>query len=47
MASDEQLGWLSPIERFALDTIDARLAILSDANTEALSPVDAAKQARR
>lgn len=43
--SDEQLQWISPIERFARETADVSIHILADSNTRALSGVDPSRQA--
>src|SRR5688500_19543930 len=43
--SDEQLTWISPIERFTRETADVTIVILAGSNTRALSGVDPARQA--
>lgn len=43
--SDEQLAWISPVERFTRETADVTIVILADSNTRALSGVDPARQA--
>jgi aminopeptidase len=45
-ASDEQLEFVSPLDEWKLEHADARLQILSETNTKALTTVDPAKQAR-
>ncbi|HET8627772.1 MAG TPA: aminopeptidase [Thermomicrobiales bacterium] len=47
IAGDAQLEFVSPRAKLIMDTFDARLSILSDVNTKALSGADPAKQARR
>lgn len=42
--SDDQLSWISPVQRFGVERADAVLTILSDSNTRALSGVDPARQ---
>jgi aminopeptidase len=44
--SDDQLTWLSPIERYWRETADVAIRIVADSNTRALSSVDPARQAR-
>jgi len=44
-ASDEQLKYLSPISKFEIEKIDARLAIISPENTRNMTNVDPKKQA--
>ncbi len=39
-ASDEQLEYVSPIARFAIETIDARIAFWAETNTKAMSKVN-------
>ncbi|MFG0314789.1 MAG: aminopeptidase, partial [Phycisphaerales bacterium] len=46
-ASDEQLDYLSPIDRFTNETIDVSIGLWVDNNTKAFSRVDPAKLARR
>ncbi len=46
-ASDEQLDYLSPIEMFAVDTIDVSIGLWADVNTKSLSRVDPKKVARQ
>jgi aminopeptidase len=43
--TDEQLQWISPIERFTREVADVTIVILADSNTRALSGVDPARQA--
>lgn len=45
MASEEQLTYVSPLEKFELEHIDARLAILCPVNTRSMTNVDPKKQA--
>ena len=45
-ASDEQLDFVSPLDEWKMEHANARLQILSDTNTKALTTVDPAKQAR-
>ena len=47
LASDEQLEWISPTQRWAFENADARMRILSDTNTRELSNVPPEKQTRR
>jgi aminopeptidase len=47
LASDEQLEWVSPTQRWAFEEADARIRILSDTNTRELSSVPPEKQTRR
>ncbi|HID25094.1 MAG TPA: aminopeptidase [Thermoplasmata archaeon] len=44
-ASDEQLKYVSPLARFEVETIDARLSIIGPKNTKHLSNTDPGKQA--
>ena len=43
--TDEQLHWISPIERFTREMADVIIVILADSNTRALNGVDPARQA--
>jgi aminopeptidase len=43
--TDEQLQWISPIERFTREVADVTIVILADSNTRALSSVDPSRQA--
>jgi aminopeptidase len=47
LASDEQLDWTSPPERWAYEEADVHIVLMAEANTRALSGVDPARQARR
>ena len=47
LASDEQLDWVSPTQRWAFEHADARMRILSDTNTRELSGVPPERQTRR
>jgi aminopeptidase len=47
LASDAQLEWVSPVQRFGFDEADARIRILSDVNTRELSNVPPERQTRR
>jgi aminopeptidase len=44
-ASDEQLKYVSPIAKFEVEKIDARLSIISPENTRSMTNVDPKKQA--
>ncbi|MEM0465980.1 MAG: aminopeptidase [Candidatus Thermoplasmatota archaeon] len=44
-ASDKQLRYVSPIEKYEIEHIDARLTILAPENTKSLTNVDPKKQA--
>jgi aminopeptidase len=44
--SDEQLEFLSPMVMHEIETVDARIALLADTNTRALSNTDPAKNAK-
>jgi aminopeptidase len=46
LGSDGQLEWVSPRLTDAMEAADARIAVLADANTRALSGVDPQRQAR-
>ncbi len=46
-ASDEQLDWVAPPLKWAMEQADARIRILSDTNTRELSAVDPARMQRR
>ena len=43
--TDDQLQWISPLERFTREVADVTIAILADSNTRALSSVDPDRQA--
>ncbi len=45
-AKEHQLNYISPIAKFEMQKIDARLAILSPENTKSLSNIDPKKQAQ-
>ena len=42
--SDEQLSYISPVERFIREKTDVVIAIMADTNTKALASVDPARQ---
>ena len=42
--NDDQLSWISPIERFMRETTDVLINVMADTNTKALSAVDPARQ---
>ncbi|MGH2532540.1 MAG: aminopeptidase [Thermomicrobiales bacterium] len=44
LGSDEQLGYLSPVERFFREEADVTIFILAETNTKSLSGVDPARQ---
>ena len=46
LASDEQLDWVAPPARWAVEEADVRIALMADTNTRALSQVDPARQTR-
>jgi aminopeptidase len=46
LASDEQLDWVPPTAKWAIENCDVRIAIMSDTNPRELSQVDPAKQTR-
>jgi aminopeptidase len=46
-ANDAQLDWVSPTALWVADNADARIRVLADQNTRALSGVDPERQARR
>lgn len=46
-ASDSQIEWVSPVQKWAFDEADARIRILSDANVNELSAVAPERQTRR
>lgn len=46
-ASEEQLRWVSPVQRLLIEQADATFSILADTNTMALSNVDPEKQMLR
>ena len=45
--SDEQVEWVSPLERNEIDLVDALVTIWGDVNTRALSGVDPARRGRQ
>jgi aminopeptidase len=45
LASDEQLQFISPLERWALEEADVTIDVLAGTNTRSLSSVDPARQA--
>jgi aminopeptidase len=46
LADDDQLDWVPPTSRWAVEEADVRIAIMGDANSRALSQADPKKQAR-
>lgn len=46
-ASDEQLGWISPVVKMVMETYDARLSISAEENTRGLSGTDPSRQSIR
>jgi aminopeptidase len=46
LADDEQLDWIPPIAKWAVEHTDVRIAIMAEANTRALTGADPKKQAR-
>ena len=46
-ASDAQLDWISPLQRWAAEEADCRIVIGADVNTRELSRVDPGRQTRR
>ncbi len=46
-ASDEQLGYVSPIEVHRTETIDVHIGLWADTNTKALGQIDPARLARQ
>ena len=46
LASDDQLDWVAPTAKWAVEEADVRIALLADTNTRALSHVPPAKQQR-
>jgi aminopeptidase len=46
LASDDQLDWVAPTARWAVENADVRIAIMADANARDLSLADPARQAR-
>ena len=46
LADDEQLDWIPPIAKWAVEQADVRIAIMAEANTRALTGADPRKQAR-
>ena len=46
-ASDDQLEWISPLERWGAEEADCRIAIGADTNTRALSGVPPERQTKR
>ena len=47
LGDDAQLDYLSPVDRFGAEQADARIIVLADTNTHALSTVDPDRQQRR
>lgn len=45
--NDQQLEWVSPFDRFAVEQADVRMSIIADTNTRELSKVDPARQGIR
>jgi aminopeptidase len=45
IASDEQLGFISPLERWAAEEADVTIDVLASTNTRSLSSVDPSRQA--
>jgi aminopeptidase len=46
LASDDQIDWVPPTAKWAVENADVRIAIMADANPRELSQVDPKKQAR-
>jgi aminopeptidase len=46
-SSDEQLDWLSPVEKMAYEKVDAFISLRAASNTHAMSGIDPQKQRRR
>ncbi len=46
-ASDAQLQWVSPLQRYTIEHADALFSILADTNTKSLTNTDPAKQMMR
>src|SRR4051794_4289903 len=46
LASDEQLEWIAPPAKWAVEEADVRIAIMADANSRELSGIEPKKQAR-
>lgn len=46
-SSEEQLTWLSPVEKMMIKEVDVLISLRASSNTRALSAVDPAKQALR
>ncbi len=44
IGNDDQLGYLSPVDRFAREQADALVNVLAETNTRALSAIDPARQ---
>ncbi|MBA2504698.1 MAG: aminopeptidase, partial [Thermoleophilaceae bacterium] len=44
-ASDEQLEWMPPTDKWSVENADVRIAVMADANSRELSGVDPKKQA--
>lgn len=47
LASDEQIDWVSPTQKWAFEEADARIRVLSDTNVRELSNVPPDRQTRR
>ncbi|MBZ0172119.1 MAG: aminopeptidase, partial [Phycisphaerales bacterium] len=45
--NDDQLAYLSPIDKFMMENADVRIAPWAEVNTRSLSSVDSARQAKR
>ncbi len=45
-ASDNQLNYMSPLSKFEIEKIDAKLAIISPENTKNMTNIDSKKQAK-
>ena len=46
IASDDQLDWVAPTAKWAVEEADVRIALMADTNTRALSQTDPARQTR-
>jgi aminopeptidase len=46
LGSDEQLGYITPVERFIREQVDVAIFVIAESNTKALSGVDPARQAK-
>lgn len=45
-ASDEQLDWLNPVQKWLMEKADVMITLLADANTKAMTNVDPARLSR-